>query len=54
MDIHKSAATTPRGRYEIVRRAALGESRAEIARALGISAKTAALKGWVPSDREPL
>lgn len=42
MDIHKNAATTPRGRYEIVRRAASGESRAGIARALGVSAKTVA------------
>lgn len=40
MDIHKNAATTPRGRYEIVRRARHGERPAGIARALGVSAKT--------------
>ena len=37
MDIHKNARLTPKGRAELVRRISDGQSKAEVARAFGLS-----------------
>jgi transposase InsO family protein len=45
MNVHKNARLTPRSRADLVRRIAEGRSKAEVAKAFGICAKTAAK--WV-------
>ncbi len=42
MNVHQNARSTPRSRAEMVRRIAAGQSKAEVARAFGVCAKTVA------------